>query len=186
MEQARISWMEKRSQNEKSVQELSLSKEIQAKDDEQKESTRRLEFMDDCLKQAGYKTLGEYMNDLLSTRDRQLSSKVSQTLLVHGNTILGNISHRQPQLVDNYSFSRVEDVLVREAQAVVALMQPSGLDLASRLQQFSLEQALYQSSLTAPNLHRLLCLLVGHLDGAETTRKKKDVVSVLRLVRFTY
>lgn len=133
--------------------------------------------MNSCIKKAGYKTLNEYLNDLLSTQDRKLSAVITNMLAHHGNSILGNISRRQPQLIDNYALGHIEDILAHEAQTVVESIQPSGLDLASRLQQFSLEHALYQSSVAAPHFYRLLCSLVGHLERVDSTRKKKDVVS---------
>jgi hypothetical protein len=66
-------------------------------------STLRIGQVLDTVKAAGYKTLHEFLADLLATKDQHQSSQVSQTLINHGDELLELIRARQPELVPSGS-----------------------------------------------------------------------------------
>ncbi|KAJ7850786.1 hypothetical protein B0H14DRAFT_2224406, partial [Mycena olivaceomarginata] len=120
----------------------------------------------DAMKTAGYKTLHEFLADLLATKDQHQSSQVSQMLINHGHELLDLIRSRQPELISVWISKVAGEVLAEEGTRLVQLLRPPiNQSVHITLANFSLEKLLADAAYLAPTL----CFLLRSLTrGSET------------------
>lgn len=126
----------------------------------------------------GYETLFEFLKSLLSTRERAMSSQVTQMVERHAIELLDLIKTRDGKDgTETWIKTHFEQVINAEMDKITQLLRPERKgDVSTILEDFSLEQILEHATEVAPNLRELVSGLLGYEEGA-VTKKKKDVVS---------
>ncbi|KAJ7864341.1 hypothetical protein B0H13DRAFT_2353767 [Mycena leptocephala] len=138
----------------------------------------------DAVKAAGYRTLHEFLGELLATKDQHQSSQVSQTLINHGDELLDLIRARQPQIVSQWISRAAGEILKEEGAKLAQLLRPpQGQGVSTTLENFSLERILADAEYLAPTL----CILLRSLAREEADKdsgkeKRRDVDLVLSTV----
>ncbi|KAJ7877264.1 hypothetical protein B0H14DRAFT_3859029 [Mycena olivaceomarginata] len=97
--EAQRQWEEKQREEAAAKANFLAQREREEEAERRATSTLRIGQVLDTVKAAGYKTLHEFLADLLATKDQHQSSQVSQTLINHGDELLELIRARQPELV---------------------------------------------------------------------------------------
>ncbi|KAJ6563464.1 hypothetical protein B0H10DRAFT_2239438 [Mycena sp. CBHHK59/15] len=116
-------------------------------------SAARIRHVLDAVKTAGYKTLHEFLTDLITTKDQHQSSQVSQMLINHGQELLDIIRSRQPVLVSQWVTRVAGEIFKEEGAKLAQYLRPSqGQGISTTLANFSLERIL-----ATPRLLLLLC-----------------------------
>ncbi|KAJ7224579.1 hypothetical protein GGX14DRAFT_351550 [Mycena pura] len=184
MMEARNEWEERQRKEAEAKAEFLAQREREEEAERRATSALRIGEVLDAVKAAGYKTLHEFLADLLATKDQHQSSQVSQTLINHGDELLDLIRARQPELVSQWISKVAAEILKEEGAKLAQLFRPpQGQGVSKTLENFSLEQILADTEYLAPTL----CVLLRSLarEGADTdTRKEKrrDVDLVLSTV----
>ena len=136
---------------------------------------------------AGYKSLFEFVNELLHIRDQQISSQVSRMLGRHGEEVLNSIRARQPKLANHWALNMTGKVLAKEGQWLAEYLRPEqGSPVSRILQNFSLERIITNVETMAPTLCKLLReIAIGErLDATEQLRKDRSLVRLHFLITF--
>ncbi|KAJ6543340.1 hypothetical protein B0H10DRAFT_1854245, partial [Mycena sp. CBHHK59/15] len=117
------------------------------------------------VKTAGYKTLHEFLTDLITTKDQHQSSQVSQMLINHGQELLDIIRSRQPVLVSQWGYQGCRGNFKEEGAKLAQYLRPSqGQGISTTLANFSLERILANAEAIAPTL----CFLLRSMTREET------------------
>ncbi|KAJ6530447.1 hypothetical protein B0H10DRAFT_1861914 [Mycena sp. CBHHK59/15] len=128
-------------------------------------SAARIRHVLDAVKTAGYKTLHEFLTDLITTKDQHQSSQVSQMLINHGQELLDIIRSRQPVLVSQWVTRVAGEILKEEGAKLAQYLRPSqGQGISTTLANFSLERILANAEAIAPTL----CFLLRSMTREET------------------
>ncbi|KAJ7829286.1 hypothetical protein B0H14DRAFT_2594171 [Mycena olivaceomarginata] len=130
------------------------------------------------IKEAGYSSLDEFLDDLVTTKDQHHSSQVSQMLITHGQELLDSIQSNQPAIVAHWIRRVAGEILAKEsAKLVQHLRPPQGQSVSKTLNNFSLKRILADTEFYAPTLCYLLKLLAhGGKSVPEGGRKDKTLV----------
>ena len=121
------------------------------------DSKSRVEQVLGGITDAGYKSLYDFVGELLHIRDQQISSRVSKMLGIHGEAILNNIRARQPDLIAQWAVGVTGEVLAEEGQRLADYLRPDDNQSTSELlQKFSLDRIMSESKQIAPNLCEML------------------------------
>lgn len=128
----------------------------------------------------GSSTLYEFVDELLSTKDQQISSQVSCMLGQHGDVILNAIRKRQRDLVKKWAIDLTGELLAGEGRKLAECLRPEkSQKTSSTLEEFSLDRIMADAELLAPNLCRLLRAVSDAERPAEDkTRKNRSLVCV--------
>lgn len=143
------------------------------------EQKARVENVLNCITGTGYTTLYEFIDELLTIRDQQISSRVSKMLGRHGNAIMNAIRSRQPDMVKEFALDLTGELLAEEGQKLAEFLRPSqGQTTSDVLEQFSLERIMSEAEVIAPSLCKML-RLVAISEGSQekdTIRKDRSLV----------
>ncbi|KAJ6454439.1 hypothetical protein C8R47DRAFT_1329137 [Mycena vitilis] len=158
--EARQQWEEKQREEAAARAELDAQRKREEEAEKRATSSFRIGQVLDAVKTAGYRTLHEFLADLLAAKDAHQSSQVSQTLINHGDELLDLIRRRQPDLVSQW-----------------------GQGVSTTLESFSLAQVLADAEYHAPTLCMLLRSLAREeADEEPGKQKRRDVDLVLSTV----
>ena len=108
--ESRRLWLEKEKEAEK---EKGLQ-EKQATEEKQSLETSRLEEVERARISAGYTSLFGYISEPFGTKDRSLSSQVSQMLINHGKELLDAVHLRQKLVIEDWISAHFQDTLRHE------------------------------------------------------------------------
>ncbi|KAJ6565075.1 hypothetical protein B0H10DRAFT_1843128 [Mycena sp. CBHHK59/15] len=182
--EAQNQWEEKQREEAAARADFFAQREREEEAERRAASALRIGQVLDTVKAAGYKTLHEFLGDLLTTKDQHQSSQVSQTLINHGDELLDLIRERQPELVSQWISKVTAEILKEEGTKLAQLLRPpQGQGVSTTLENFSLERILADAEYLAPTL----CILLRSLarEGADTDsgkEKRRDVDLVLSTV----
>jgi hypothetical protein len=154
---------------------------IQERDEEAERratSKHRVGEVLQSIKEAGYSSLYEFLDDLVTTKDQHHSSQVSQMLITHGKELLDSIRSRQPAIVAHWIRRVAGEILAEEgAKLAQHLRPPQGQSVSKTLDNFFLERVLADAEFYAPTLCYLFKLLAhGGESVPEGGRKDKTLV----------
>jgi hypothetical protein len=142
----------------------------------------RVEAVLGSMTAAGYNSLYDFVDELLTIRDQQISSRVSKMLGQHGEAILNNFCARQPDLVQQWALNVSGEILAEEGQQLADYLKPGETQTTSDLlQQFSLERIMSEAEKIAPTLCRLLREVsnITQTKPKDTVRKDRSLVSLV-------
>ncbi|KAJ7759710.1 hypothetical protein B0H14DRAFT_3165853 [Mycena olivaceomarginata] len=122
--EARRQWEEKQREEAAAKADFLAQREREEEAERRATSTLRIGQVLDTVKAAGYKTLHEFLADLLATKDQHQSSQVSQTLINHGDELLELIRARQPELVSQWISKVAGETLKEEGAKLAQLLRP--------------------------------------------------------------
>ncbi|KAJ7808983.1 hypothetical protein B0H14DRAFT_3760274 [Mycena olivaceomarginata] len=132
-----------------------------------------------AVKAAGYGSLYGFLDDLVTTKDQNHSSQVSQMLISHGDKLLDSIRSRQPEVVSQWISKVAGNILAEEgAKLAQHLRPPHGQSVTTTIENFALSKILADAEFIAPTLCHFLPLL-AKADPSETHaegRKDKNLV----------
>ncbi|KAJ7840189.1 hypothetical protein B0H14DRAFT_2245794, partial [Mycena olivaceomarginata] len=98
-----------------------------------------------------YRTLHEFLAELLPAKDQHQSSQVSQMLINHGHELLDLIRLRQPEMVAQWISKAAGSILAEEGAKLAQLLRPpQHQSVTVILQSFSLERILADAESIAP------------------------------------
>ncbi|KAJ6492735.1 hypothetical protein C8R47DRAFT_1044212 [Mycena vitilis] len=182
--EARHQWEEKQREEAVAKAEFEAQREREEEAERRAASSHRIGQVLNAVKTAGYKTLHEFLADLLATKDVHQSSQVSQTLINHGDELLNLIRARQPELVSQWVSKVAADILKEEGAKLAQLLRPpQGQGVTTTLESFSLAQVLADAEYHAPTLCMLLRSLAREQGDEESGKqKRRDVDLVLSTV----
>ncbi|PPR00907.1 hypothetical protein CVT26_015517 [Gymnopilus dilepis] len=173
MEEARVLWLEK--QKERVEEQVLKQKDVE--EAKEAEAAERLRRMEAARVEVGYPTLFAFLSDLLSTKDRAMSSQVSQMISHHGNDLLDSLHARRPEEIDKWMAKRLKTLLMKEGLELEQVLQPDRTkDVTLVLEQFSVSALLDDARRVAPQSYSMLSSLSGHSEDATEGRKKKDII----------
>ncbi|KAJ6582743.1 hypothetical protein B0H10DRAFT_2235208 [Mycena sp. CBHHK59/15] len=142
-------------------------------------SAARIRHVLDAVKTAGYKTLHEFLTDLITTKDQHQSSQVSQMLINHGQELLDIIRSRQPVLVSQWVTRVAGEILKEEGAKLAQYLRPSqGQGISTTLANFSLERILANAEAIAPTLCFLLRSMTREETGDNGPAKESGAMSI--------
>ncbi|KAJ6514380.1 hypothetical protein C8R47DRAFT_1282359 [Mycena vitilis] len=182
--EARQQWEEKQREEAAARAELDAQREREEEAEKRATSSFRIGQVLDAVKTAGYRTLHEFLADLLAAKDAHQSSQVSQTLINHGDELLDLIRRRQPDLVSQWVSRVAADILKEEGATLAQILRPpQGQGVSTTLESFSLAQILADAEYHAPTLCMLLRSLAREeADEEPGKQKRRDVDLVLSTV----
>jgi hypothetical protein len=141
------------------------------------ESKARVEKVLSSITDAGYESLYDFVDELLNSRDQQISARVSRMLGRHGEEILNSIRARQPDLASRWAVDVSGEILAQEGQKLANYLRPEkDAKISNILQSFSLERIMSDIETIAPTL----CMILRQVsmpqssDPDETGRLRKD------------
>ncbi|KAJ7869595.1 hypothetical protein B0H14DRAFT_3579250 [Mycena olivaceomarginata] len=172
-QEARKQWEDRQRKEAGAKAEFLAQRKREEEAERRTTSTTRIGEVLNAVKDAGYKTLHEFLTDLMVTKDQHQSSQVSQMLINHGHELLDLIRARQPELVSEW-ITRVAGEILKDEGAKLAqhLRPPQGQGVSTTLANFSLERILADAEYIAPTLCFLLRSLARE-DGEDGTQKDK-------------
>lgn len=92
----------------------------------------------DC--EFSYGTLYKFLDALVNTKDRAISSHVLKVLISKGNLLLGSLQKQLPEVVNNWATQATGKILAHEGAKLAQHLQPQqGIPLGDILSVFSLE-----------------------------------------------
>jgi len=148
---------------------------------ERVESKSHMEHVLSSITAAGYETLYAFVDELLNTRDQQISSWVSKMLGQHGDAILNNIRARQPDLTIQWAVNVSGEILAEEGQRLANYLRPAAdRGMSDILQKFSLEKIMADAERIAPMLCNLLCQIATNSkpNVRDNVRKDRSLVCI--------
>lgn len=175
--EARKQWEDRQREEAAAKAEFLAQREREEEAERRATSAFRIGQVLEAVKGAGYKTLHEFLADLMATKDQHQSSQVSQMLINHGHELLDLIRARQPELVSQWITKAAGEILGEEGANLVQLLRPPQLqNVSTTLANFSLERTLADAEYAAPTLCFLLRSLArgSEADDAATTEKRRD------------
>ncbi|KAJ7745262.1 hypothetical protein B0H14DRAFT_2637180 [Mycena olivaceomarginata] len=132
-----------------------------------------------AVKATGYGLLYGFLDDLVTTKDQNHSSQVSQMLISHGDELLDSIRSQQPEVVSQWISKVAGNILAEEgAKLAQHLRPPHGQSVTTTIENFALSKILADAEFIAPTLCHFLTLL-AKADPSETHaegRKDKNLV----------
>ncbi|KAJ6599851.1 hypothetical protein DFH09DRAFT_901936, partial [Mycena vulgaris] len=179
MLEAQKQWEDRQQEEAAARADLLAQREREEEAERSLASSLRIRHVLDAVKTAGYKTLHEFIADLLGTKDQHQSSQVSQMLINHGEDLLDSIRTRQPALVSQWVTKVAGEILCVEGAKLAQHLRPEqGQSVTTTLAEFSLERILADAEYIAPTL---CCLPVLARDShteqpVDTKRRDADLV----------
>jgi len=150
----------------------------QAEEKRRAESTTRIGHILSTVTEAGYETLYAFFDDLLTTKDRAQSSRVSRMLVSHGNQLLDRIQQRQPDVANEWAIKISGQILADEGHALCEYLRPrQGQHISELLYNFSLDRIMEDAEKIAPSLCMLLRQFGTNNKRTTSERKNQDLVS---------
>ncbi|KAJ7826611.1 hypothetical protein B0H14DRAFT_2595766 [Mycena olivaceomarginata] len=132
-----------------------------------------------AVKAAGYGSLYGFLDDLVTIKDQNHSSQVSQMLISHGDEHLDLICSRQPEVVSQWIGKVAGNIWAEEgAKLAQHLRPPHGQSVTTTIENFALSKIHADAEFIAPTLCHFLALL-AKADPSETHaegRKDKNLV----------
>jgi hypothetical protein len=92
-------WQEQHQAEAAARMEFTAAREREAEAERHSTSKIRVGHVLQAVKAAGYGSLYGFLDDLVTTKDQDHSSQVSQMLISHGDELLDSIRSRQPEVV---------------------------------------------------------------------------------------
>ncbi|KAJ7692638.1 hypothetical protein B0H14DRAFT_2419764, partial [Mycena olivaceomarginata] len=177
---AQKQWEEEAGARAEALAQIQRDEEAQRK----AEATYRITQVLGAAKAAGYRTLHEFLSELITTKDQHQSSQVSQMLIFHGHELLDLIRKRQPEMVSQWISKAAGGVLAEEGTQLAQLLRPpQGQSVTATLQSFSLERILADAEDIAPTLCALLKMLTRGCDeDTVNSAGRRDVDLVVTTV----
>jgi len=148
---------------------------------ERVDSKSRVEHVLGSIAAAGYETLYAFVDELLNTRDQQISSRVSKMLGQHSEAILNNIRARQPDLATQWAVNVSGQILAEEGQRLANYLRPAAdRGMSDVLQKFSLEKIMADAEHIAPTLCNLLRQIATNSkpNARDNVRKDRSLVCI--------
>ena len=148
---------------------------------ERVKSKSRVEHVLSSITAAGYETLYAFVDELLNTRDQQISSRVSKMLGQHGDAILNNIRARQPDLTIQWAVNVSGEILAEEGQRLANYLRPAAdRGMSDILQKFSLEKIMANTEHITPTLCNLLRQIATNSkpNARDNVRKDRSLVCI--------
>jgi hypothetical protein len=177
-------WQEQHQAEAAARAEFTAAREREAEAERRATSKIRVGQVLQAVKAAGYGSLYGFLDDLVTTKDQNHSSQVSQMLISHGDELLDSIRSRQPEVVSQWISKVAGNILAEEgAKLAQHLRPPHGQNVTTTIENFALSKILADAEFIAPTLCHFLALL-AKADPSETHaegRKDKNLVSGLSL-----
>jgi hypothetical protein len=148
---------------------------------ERGDAKSRVDHVLSSITAAGYETLYAFVDELLNTRDQQISSRVSKMLGQHGDAILNNIRARQPGLAIQWAVNVSGEILAEEGQRLANYLRPTAdRGMSDVLQKFSLEKIMAEAEHIAPTLCNLLRQIATNSkpNARDNVRKDRSLVCI--------
>ncbi|KAJ6587607.1 hypothetical protein DFH09DRAFT_1274488 [Mycena vulgaris] len=147
---ARKQWEDRQQEEAAARADFLAQREREEEAERSLASSLRIRHVLDAVKTAGYKTLHEFIPDLLGTKDQHQSSQVSQMLINHGEELLDLI----------LGYQGCGEILYAEGVKLAQRLRPEqGQSVTTTLAEFSLERILADAEYIAPTLCCLLRVL---------------------------
>ncbi|KAJ7686218.1 hypothetical protein B0H17DRAFT_1137076 [Mycena rosella] len=155
-ETAQREWKARQEEDAAKQAEMSVRLEHEEEAQRRAESAFRIGQVLDAVKTTGYRTLHEFLAELLATKDQHQSSQVSQMLILHGHELL--------DLIHSHRLEVVTQWISKAAGSILRLSPPQNQSVTATLQNFSLESVLADAEYIAPTLCMLLRTLTQGSD----------------------
>lgn len=121
-------------------------------------------------------SLDGFFDALLGTKDRAMSSQVTQLLDRHGAKYADAMHKRSPETMGTWATELIMDKIAAEGRRIASLLGPDrNQKLTTTLEQWHLEDVLATAKETAPTLLHALRMAATHEDQGQT-RKDRDMV----------
>ncbi|KAJ7909892.1 hypothetical protein B0H13DRAFT_2233006 [Mycena leptocephala] len=177
--EARRVWEERQRADTVAQAEFNAAHEREEEAERRATSKTRIGQVLQSIKEAGYSSLYNLLDDLVTTKDQHHSSQVSQMLVHHGEELLDPIRLRQPEIVAQWIKRVAGDILAEEgAKLAQHLRPPQGQSVTKTLENFSLKRILADAEFIAPTICHLLGMVTigDSSDTTESGRKDKKLV----------
>lgn len=123
----------------------------------------------------GYKTLNDFITDLLQTRDQHLSSQVTKLVERHGLAYLESMRARCPEQITKWAIEITVETVASEGSKLTQLMCPSSGSVSDRIKSWSLPKVMSEAKEVAPTIYRLL-QATGECEKQGNIRRDRDLV----------
>ncbi|KAJ7810641.1 hypothetical protein B0H14DRAFT_2607157 [Mycena olivaceomarginata] len=158
-------WQERHQAEVATRAEFTPARECEAEAERRATSKIRVGHVLQAVKAAGYGSLYGFLDDLVTTKDQNHSSQVSQMLISHGDELLNSIHSRQPEVVSQWITKVAGNILAEEGAKLAQHLRPP-----------------HGQKFIAPTLCHFLALL-AKADPSETHAEgRKDKNLVLAMV----
>ncbi|KLO10215.1 hypothetical protein SCHPADRAFT_999732 [Schizopora paradoxa] len=126
------------------------------------------------IKSQGW-TFFDFFDSFMKSKNQQHSSQASRALTYHAAEMLTSMKRRKPEAVWNWEVQDVADTLIREAKNLTKVLRPGDENLASFLENFSLEDVMCRVQQSSPTLWTILESM-GKRENADSTRRNRELV----------
>jgi hypothetical protein len=176
IQDAQHSWLAKQDADRDIRRAVEEAKAADNEVQKRAESTARISEVLGAVKKAGYGSLFEFMDELLTTRDQQQSSQVSRMLVAHGAELLDSIRARQPRVTNDWILLCSGEMIAAEGKWLADYLRPAqGQKVSHILENFSLERILRNAEAIAPTFCNVLRHFArGHTEQNAETKGQKD------------
>jgi hypothetical protein len=157
-------------------EERLLAEAEAAKEAHRAKGNARLQHVLASVTDAGF-TLYEFLDELMHTRDRGISSQVSQMLILRGSDLLESICQRQPKMAHAWAAKTTAEKLARESSKLAERLRPQqNRGVTHVLEEFSLTRIMRDAEELAPTLCELLRAVGVPEASPACERKNRDLV----------
>ncbi|KAJ7778872.1 hypothetical protein B0H14DRAFT_3587065 [Mycena olivaceomarginata] len=117
-------WQEQHQAEAAAHAEFTAAREREAEAERHATSKIRVGQVLQAVKAAGYGSLYGFLDDLVTTKDQNHSSQVSQMLISHGDELLDLIRSRQPEVVSQWISKVAGNILAEEGAKLAQHLRP--------------------------------------------------------------
>ncbi|KAJ7809227.1 hypothetical protein B0H14DRAFT_2608207 [Mycena olivaceomarginata] len=117
-------WQEQHQAEAAARAEFTAAREREAEAERRATSKIRVGHVLQAVKAAGYGSLYGLLDDLVTTKDQNHSSQVSQMLISHGDELLDSIRSRQPDVVSQWISKVAGNILAEEGAKLAQHLRP--------------------------------------------------------------
>ncbi|KIM89791.1 hypothetical protein PILCRDRAFT_2082 [Piloderma croceum F 1598] len=166
-------------------EERLLAEAEAAKEAHRAKGNARLQHVLASVMDAGF-TLYEFLDELMHTRDRGISSQVSQMLILRGSDLLESIRQRQLKMAHAWAAKTTAEMLARESLKLAERLRPQqNREVTHVLEEFSLTRIMHDAEELAPTLCELLRAVGVPEASPACERKNRDLVLVTVICMLT-
>ncbi|KAJ7803242.1 hypothetical protein B0H14DRAFT_2613611 [Mycena olivaceomarginata] len=117
-------WQEQHQAEAAARAKFTAAREREAEAERRATSKIRVGHVLQAVKAAGYGSLYGFLDDLVTTKDQNHSSQVSQMLISHGDELLTSIRSRQPEVVSQWISKVAGNILAEEGAKLAQHLRP--------------------------------------------------------------
>lgn len=153
------------------------------KEREREKAKEDQEIIEQCLSDIRRRgiTLHGFLDKLFHSKDRVISSQVTQALVHCTPSVLNGVAARQPDIFQDWQLTSMRHKIDQEGEALATAFRPSlGSSVTQILEGFSLQRFLSDIKSTAPTIYQLLRQIgfPGHMLKGDSRTHKSDLVSL--------